>query len=177
MSAAFGETPASAIALLQQSRLEHRQGRVLAALQLMRKVIEIDPENSDAQKELVRRFATSEVAQDLAQSGFTLGGSHVPRLHRVSEVIDVERSRRNKSIGDETTAQRRIAIGRIFLRDSALAETIRPRKLAKTAMQQKLVTPVHSVKDAAVLAGASSGVGSSRPNTRRGSKTRLAEIE
>src|SRR5258707_885569 len=31
----------------------------------------------DGQKELVRRFATSEVAQDLAQSGFTLGGSYV----------------------------------------------------------------------------------------------------
>jgi hypothetical protein len=44
-------------------------------------------------------------------------------------------------------------------------------------MQQKLVTPVHSVKDAAVLAAVSSGVGSSRPNTRRGSKTRLAKME
>ena len=31
----------------------------------------------DMQKELVRRFATSEVAQDLAQSGFSLGGRHV----------------------------------------------------------------------------------------------------
>jgi adenylate cyclase len=31
----------------------------------------------DQQKELVRRFATSEVADDLAQSGFTLGGRHV----------------------------------------------------------------------------------------------------
>jgi len=31
----------------------------------------------DMQKELVRRFATSEVAQDLAQSGFALGGRHV----------------------------------------------------------------------------------------------------
>ena len=30
----------------------------------------------DMQKELVRRFATSEVAQDLAESGFTLGGHH-----------------------------------------------------------------------------------------------------
>jgi hypothetical protein len=51
------------------------------------------------------------------------------------------------------------------------------RRLATTAMQQKLVTPVHSVKDAAVLAAVSSGVGSSRPNTRRGSKTRLAKME
>ena len=31
----------------------------------------------DQQKELVRRFATSEVAEDLAQSGFTLGGHRV----------------------------------------------------------------------------------------------------
>ena len=31
----------------------------------------------DLQKELVRRFATSEVAQDLEQSGFALGGRHV----------------------------------------------------------------------------------------------------
>src|SRR5919107_4421894 len=31
----------------------------------------------DQQKELVRRFATSEVAQDLAQSGFALGGRRV----------------------------------------------------------------------------------------------------
>jgi len=31
----------------------------------------------DAQKELLRRFATSEVAQDLEQSGFALGGRHV----------------------------------------------------------------------------------------------------
>ena len=31
----------------------------------------------DQQKELVRRFATSEVAQDLQQSGFSLGGKHV----------------------------------------------------------------------------------------------------
>jgi adenylate cyclase len=31
----------------------------------------------DQQKELVRRFATSEVAQDLAESGFSLGGRHV----------------------------------------------------------------------------------------------------
>ena len=31
----------------------------------------------DMQKELVRRFATSEVAQDLAQSGFALGGHHI----------------------------------------------------------------------------------------------------
>ena len=30
----------------------------------------------DMQKELVRRFATSEVAQDLAESGFALGGHH-----------------------------------------------------------------------------------------------------
>jgi adenylate cyclase len=31
----------------------------------------------DQQKELISRFATSEVAQDLEQSGFTLGGRHV----------------------------------------------------------------------------------------------------
>jgi adenylate cyclase len=31
----------------------------------------------DQQKELVRRFATSEVAQDMQQSGFALGGRHV----------------------------------------------------------------------------------------------------
>ncbi len=31
----------------------------------------------DVQKELVRRFATAEVAQDLQQSGFALGGKHV----------------------------------------------------------------------------------------------------
>ena len=31
----------------------------------------------DQQKELVRRFATSEVAQDLQQSGFALGGRRV----------------------------------------------------------------------------------------------------
>ena len=31
----------------------------------------------DEQKELVRRFATSEVAQDLQQSGFALGGKYV----------------------------------------------------------------------------------------------------
>jgi len=31
----------------------------------------------DEQRELVRRFATSEVAQDVARSGFSLGGRHV----------------------------------------------------------------------------------------------------
>jgi class 3 adenylate cyclase len=31
----------------------------------------------DEQRELVRRFATSEVAQDMARSGFSLGGRHV----------------------------------------------------------------------------------------------------
>ena len=40
----------------------------------------------DAQKELVRRFATSEVAQDLAQSGFTLGGSHVRAAVMFSDI-------------------------------------------------------------------------------------------
>jgi CheY-like chemotaxis protein len=35
----------------------------------------------DQQKELVRRFATSEVAQDLQQSGFALGGRRIQR-HR-----------------------------------------------------------------------------------------------
>ena len=33
----------------------------------------------DQQKEMVRRFATSEVAQDLQQSGFALGGRRVRR--------------------------------------------------------------------------------------------------
>src|SRR5438445_1600769 len=40
----------------------------------------------DTQKELVRRFATSEVAQDLAQSGFTLGGSHVRAAVMFSDI-------------------------------------------------------------------------------------------
>jgi class 3 adenylate cyclase len=40
----------------------------------------------DQQKELVRRFATSEVAQDLQQSGFTLGGK---RMHASVMFADI----------------------------------------------------------------------------------------
>jgi CheY-like chemotaxis protein len=49
----------------------------------------------DQQKELVRRFATPEVAQDLQQSGFALGGKRVhahgdvlrhPQLHRARRI-------------------------------------------------------------------------------------------
>jgi class 3 adenylate cyclase len=42
----------------------------------------------DMQKELVRRFATSEVAQDLAQSGFSLGGRHVECSVMFSDIRD-----------------------------------------------------------------------------------------
>ena len=38
----------------------------------------------DQQKEMVRRFATPEVAQDLQQSGFALGGK---RVHGVGDVL------------------------------------------------------------------------------------------
>ena len=57
----------------------------------------------DQQKELVRRFATSEVAQDLQQSGFALGGRRVrgsvmfcrhPRLHRAGRVAAAGRDDR-----------------------------------------------------------------------------------
>ncbi len=40
----------------------------------------------DQQKELVRRFATSEVAQDLQQSGFALGGRHVKATVMFSDI-------------------------------------------------------------------------------------------
>jgi class 3 adenylate cyclase len=40
----------------------------------------------DAQRELVRRFATSEVAQDLQQSGFALGGKHVEATVMFSDI-------------------------------------------------------------------------------------------
>jgi adenylate cyclase len=40
----------------------------------------------DAQRELVRRFATSEVAQDLQQSGFALGGKHVNATVMFSDI-------------------------------------------------------------------------------------------
>jgi len=40
----------------------------------------------DAQRELVRRFATSEVAQDLQQSGFALGGKHVDATVMFSDI-------------------------------------------------------------------------------------------
>jgi class 3 adenylate cyclase len=40
----------------------------------------------DAQRELVRRFATSEVAQDLQQSGFALGGKHVSATVMFSDI-------------------------------------------------------------------------------------------
>ena len=40
----------------------------------------------DAQKEMVRRFATSEVAQDLQQSGFALGGR---RIHGTVMFTDI----------------------------------------------------------------------------------------
>ncbi len=40
----------------------------------------------DQLKELVRRFATSEVAQDLAQSGFALGGKHVQATVMFSDI-------------------------------------------------------------------------------------------
>lgn len=40
----------------------------------------------DAQKELVRRFATAEVAQDLQDSGFALGGKHVSATVMFSDI-------------------------------------------------------------------------------------------
>lgn len=40
----------------------------------------------DSQRELVRRFATSEVAQDLQQSGFALGGKHVDATVMFSDI-------------------------------------------------------------------------------------------
>ena len=40
----------------------------------------------DQQKELVRRFATSEVAQDLQQSGFALGGKRVEARCMFSDI-------------------------------------------------------------------------------------------
>src|SRR5215472_6627340 len=42
----------------------------------------------DQQKELVRRFATSEVAQDLQQSGFALGGKRVQGSVMFSDIRD-----------------------------------------------------------------------------------------
>ena len=42
----------------------------------------------DQQKELVRRFATPEVAQDLQQSGFALGGKHVRGSVLFSDIRD-----------------------------------------------------------------------------------------
>jgi class 3 adenylate cyclase len=42
----------------------------------------------DQQKELVRRFATSEVAQDLQQSGFALAGRHVQATVMFSDIRD-----------------------------------------------------------------------------------------
>jgi len=42
----------------------------------------------DMQKELVRRFATSEVAQDLAQSGFALGGHYIRASVMFSDIRD-----------------------------------------------------------------------------------------
>ena len=64
----------------------------------------------DQQKELVRRFATSEVAQDLQQSGFALGGKRVrgvgdvlrhPRLHGAGR--DRSRPRRRSSCSTPIT--------------------------------------------------------------------------
>src|SRR5215510_12098016 len=42
----------------------------------------------DQQKELVRRFATPEVAQDLQQSGFSLGGKRVSGSVMMSDIRD-----------------------------------------------------------------------------------------
>ena len=42
----------------------------------------------DQQKELVRRFATPEVAQDLQQSGFALGGKRVEATVMFSDIRD-----------------------------------------------------------------------------------------
>jgi DNA-binding response OmpR family regulator len=42
----------------------------------------------DQQKELVRRFATPEVAQDLQQSGFSLGGKRVRGSVMFSDIRD-----------------------------------------------------------------------------------------
>jgi class 3 adenylate cyclase len=42
----------------------------------------------DQQKELVRRFATPEVAQDLQNSGFSLGGKHVRASVMFSDIRD-----------------------------------------------------------------------------------------
>ena len=64
----------------------------------------------DQQKELVRRFATPEVAQDLQQSGFALGGKRVhahgdvlrhPRLHAARR--SRSRPRRRSSCSTPTT--------------------------------------------------------------------------
>jgi predicted TPR repeat methyltransferase len=91
LTAASGETPASAIALLQQGRLEHRQGRVLAALQLVRKAIEIDPENSDAQNELgdlYRSIGSSPGAVEAYRRALELRPDHPEAARKLAMVRD-----------------------------------------------------------------------------------------
>ena len=91
MTAASGETPASAIALLQQSRLEHRQGRVLAALELARKAIEIDPDNSDTQNELgdlYRSIGSSRGAVAAYRRALELRPDHPEAARNLATVLD-----------------------------------------------------------------------------------------
>jgi len=91
LSAAFGETPASAIALWQQSRLEHRQGRVLAALELARRAVEIDPDNSDAQNELgdlYRRIGSSRGAVEAYRRALELRPDHPEAARKLAMVLD-----------------------------------------------------------------------------------------
>jgi predicted TPR repeat methyltransferase len=91
LTAASGETPASALALLQQSRLEHRQGRVLAALQLARKAIEIDPDNSDTQNELgdlYRSIGSSRGALEAYRRALELRPDHPEAARSLAVVLE-----------------------------------------------------------------------------------------
>jgi predicted TPR repeat methyltransferase len=91
LTAALGEALASANALLRQGELEHRQGRALGALELVRKAIEIDPDNSDAQNELgdiYRSLGSSRSAVEAYRRALELRPDHPEAAGKLAMVLD-----------------------------------------------------------------------------------------
>jgi predicted TPR repeat methyltransferase len=91
LTAALGEALASASALLRQGELEHRQGRALAALELVRKAIEIDPDNSDAQNELgdiYRSLGSSRSAVEAYRRALELRPDHPEATRNLATVLN-----------------------------------------------------------------------------------------
>ena len=80
-----------AIALLRQGELEQRQGRALAALELVRKAIEIDADNSDAHNglgDIYRSLGSSRSAVEAYRRALELRPDHPEAAGKLAMVLD-----------------------------------------------------------------------------------------